>query len=68
MTMSHSRILSSGPSGKVMSLNNKILQTDMNIGESKIVHPDILSVRINSHFKYEMHNYKYNLNTNNCLF
>lgn len=63
MTMSHSRNLSSGPSDKVMSLNNKILQTDMNIGEIKTVHPDISSARINSHFEHKMH--EYNLNENN---
>jgi len=44
MTMSHSRILYSGPSDKVTSLNNKILQTDMNIDKSKIVHPQTYQV------------------------
>lgn len=44
MTMSHSRTLYSGPSDKVTSLNNKILQTDMNIDKSKIVHPQTYQV------------------------
>jgi hypothetical protein len=33
-----------GPSDKVTSLNNKILQTDMNIDKSKIVHPQTYQV------------------------
>jgi hypothetical protein len=49
MTMSHCRILYSGPSDKVMPLNNKILQTDMNIDKSKIVHPQTYQVWVLIH-------------------